>query len=102
MKTKIKLLTIFLVLSMAILVVGCLTQTIEDIRNEDHVGKTVAVKGEVQSTMKIGQLSGYLIEDSNGDNIPVSSESLPAEGDSMVVRGTLMKDTLFGYYILVD
>jgi hypothetical protein len=74
---------------------------IADIKNEDHVGKTVTVRGVVQSTIKLGDLSGYTLKDST-DTISVSAESLPKEGDTITVSGTLMHDTLFGYYIKVS
>jgi hypothetical protein len=31
--------------------------------------------------------------------IGVSAENLPKENSTVIVTGTLMKDTLFGYYI---
>ena len=74
---------------------------IADIKNEDHVGKTVTVMGAVQNTVKIGSLSGYTLKDDT-DTIAVSSEQLPKEGDTVTVTGTLMHDTLFGYYIKVS
>ena len=56
------------------------------------------VRGVVQTTLKIGSLSGYTLKD-NTDTIAVSSQQLPKEGETITVRGTLMHDTLFGYHI---
>ncbi|MBU1112124.1 MAG: hypothetical protein ABIG93_02270 [archaeon] len=95
-----KILGIVAVILTLLFVVSCTSQTIEDIKNEDHVGKTVAVRGTVENTIKIGQLSGYTLSDNSGETIGVSTEDLPQEGDIVTAKGVLMKDTLFGYYIL--
>ena len=71
---------------------------IANVKNEDHVGKTVIVGGVVQATIKLGSLSGYTLKDDT-DTIAVSSEQLPKEGQTVTVTGVLMHDTLFGYYI---
>ena len=84
-----------------LLLAGC-AQNIADIKNEDHIGKTVIVSGTVESVIKIGSLSAYTVKDSNGDTIGVSAERLPAEGDKVMVKGVLIKDTIFGYYIKQD
>lgn len=73
-------------------------QTVEDVKKEDNIGKSVTVNGEVKTVIKIGQLSGYTLEDETG-TIAVSSDDLPQEGEMITVRGTLIRDTLFGYYI---
>lgn len=99
--TKIFLRVILLVVTLAI-VSGCIMRTsIENVKNLENVGKTVTISGTVQSTMKIGELSGYIIEDEN-ESIAVSSQSLPEEGTNIRITGKLYKDTLLGYYIKVD
>lgn len=100
MKIKIYLLMISL-LFMVLLISGCTTATIQDIKNSDYVGKKVTVSGTVQNTIKLGSLSGYTIKDKT-DSISVSSEDLPSEGSKIFVTGTLIKDTILGYYIKVD
>jgi hypothetical protein len=85
-------------LPMAILLLFGCVQKISDIKNDESVGKEVKVKGVVESSIKIGTLSGYRVDD--GAEINVKSETLPRDGDEVVVKGVLMKDTLFGYYIL--
>jgi hypothetical protein len=78
---------------------GCVTvQKISEIKNDSYVGKTVTVSGTVTDSIKLGTLSGYIIDDSSG-TMPVSAVRLPAEGDKVTVSGTLISDTLFGYYI---
>jgi aspartyl-tRNA synthetase len=80
---------------------GCIAgQTIKDIKTEENVGKTVFVSGTVADVVSIGGLSYYVLEDDSG-TINVSAESLPAKGDNVTVNGTLVKDTLLGYYIKV-
>ncbi|MFW5705151.1 MAG: hypothetical protein ACOCXG_04900, partial [Nanoarchaeota archaeon] len=60
------------------------------------------VSGEAQGVIKIGDLSGYTIVEDDGDSIAISSKDLPEDGTEVTVRGTLMKDTIFGYYIKED
>ena len=82
-----------------ILFAGCSTQKISEIKNDDFIGKEVKVKGVVQDTIKIGELSGYVIKDDAGDSISVSSKDLPTEGKEVIAKGTLKKALLIGYYI---
>lgn len=93
--------TIVIVLLLLVFLTGC-TQGIPDVKSSDYVGKKVMVSGTVESTIKIGKLSGYTLADDEGNKIGVSSENLPKEGGKIIVKGTLMKDTLLGYYILAE
>lgn len=94
---------IFIMLVLAVLTLsGCSTQTIQEIKNQEHVGKTVAVRGEVTATIKLGPISGYTLTDSNKDTIGVATNDLPKEGSTVTAKGVLMKDTLLGYYIKTD
>lgn len=96
---KLFLLTIGLL--MVLFLVGC-TKAVTDVKTEDMVGKTVSLRGEVSGVIKIGQLSGYTLTDKSGDSIPVASKELPAEGDTVTIKGIVEKNPLFGYYIDVD
>lgn len=96
---KIKnFLVIFVVIGL-LLFSGCTAKPIAEVKTADNVGKTVTVKGTVAGSVKIGSLSGYIVEDAAGDKIGVSSSELPEDGKEVTVSGTLMKDTIFGYYI---
>jgi hypothetical protein len=92
-----KIITIILI-CFTIFFAGC-SQTIEEIKTTENVGKTVSVKGEVLGSVKILTLSGYTIEDENGDSIAVFSEELPETGDKITAKGTLVKKPIIGYYI---
>jgi len=81
------------------LLAGCVPKPISEIKNEQYVGKTVTVRGVVGISIKIGDLSGYTVSDGT-DDIGVKSGTLPEEGTEVTVTGRLMKDTIFGYYIL--
>lgn len=81
-----------------IFISGCVSTAIKDVKNADYVGKKVTIIGTVQNTIRLGDLSGYTIQD-NTDTIIVSSTSLPKEGSEIRITGTLMKDTILGYYI---
>jgi len=89
---------IFLIL-VVLLLSGC-AQSIAEVKDEEHIGKTVNLRGTVEGTIKIGQLSGFTLND--GDTIRVSSATLPEEGKTITVRGVLIKDSLFGYYIKAE
>lgn len=95
----IKKIVITLVLLLSLLISGCVPQNIEDIKSEENVGESVTVRGTVSNSVKIGDLSGYMITDDEDNSIAISSESIPEEGDAVTITGTLMRDTIFGYYI---
>lgn len=99
-KTFTSYILIASLLVIALLFSGCMTTPIGDVTIEDNIGKSVTVSGTVDNTVKIGDLSGYTLKDDTG-TIRISSESLPQEGTKKTVSGTLMKDSLFGYYIKV-
>ncbi|MFW6383560.1 MAG: hypothetical protein ACOCZQ_02855 [Nanoarchaeota archaeon] len=84
-----------------ILITGC-SQSIEQIKSEDYVGEEVTVKGEVKKSLKIGDVSGFRLEDDKNNSIKVGSEKLPQEGNTVTVTGILMDDSLMGYYIQAE
>ncbi|MFW5990923.1 MAG: hypothetical protein ACOCQX_01710 [Candidatus Nanoarchaeia archaeon] len=84
-----------------ILITGC-SQSIEQIKSEDYVGEQVTVKGEVKKSLKIGDVSGFRLEDDKNNSIKVGSEKLPQEGNTVTVTGVLMDDSLMGYYIQAE
>ena len=81
---------------------GCVPQDIKDIKNEEHIGKQVIVHGTVTSVISLGPLSGFILEDRNGDTISVSTKDLPAKGEEITVTGILIKDSIFQYYIKMN
>ena len=91
-----------IVLLVSVLLTACVSQSVADIKQESAVGDNVAVRGTVESSIKIGSLSAYTLKDAAGDTINVASESLPADGTTVTARGVLMRDTIFGYYIKTD
>lgn len=95
-----KYIRIILAILVVLLLAGCY-DTISEIKSPEYEGQTVTVKGTAEGVIKIGQLSGYTLVDENGDKIGVSTEDLPADGEQLTVKGVLIKDTIFGYYIKV-
>lgn len=89
----------------SLLFFGCIGQSVPieelDENPAEYVGKEIMVNGVVEGTFKLGKLSGYKITEGNA-SISVSSQSLPAEGKEMTIRGMWMKDSIFGYYLLAD
>ena len=91
--------TIFAIfLCLMVFLSGCTSMKISEVRNEKNVGNRVTVTGIVESSAKFGSISGYTLKDDSG-KIYVSSSDLPEEGLKKTVTGTVMKDTLLGYYI---
>jgi hypothetical protein len=91
-------------LPILLLVVGCLglnLTKLSDIKADQgkYAGTDVTVKGTVEKSVKIGQLSAFSLSD-GGTTMGVSSEMLPPVGKNVTVSGTVVKDTVFGYYIL--
>lgn len=102
-KKKIGEIMKYLALLSIFLFIGCIGTSLNEI-NEDpdkYVGKSVLIKGEVKNPIKIGKLSGFTLVDGN-DSIKISSEEIPKEGKTVSIKGTVMKDSLFGYYVLVE
>lgn len=96
---KFKLVLIILVF--VLLINGCV-KNISEIKNEEYIGKTVSIRGTVENTLKIGELSTYRLIDNDGTSISVASKSLPEEGDKITVKGTVERTLLLGYYIKAD
>ncbi len=88
-----------------VLLMGCLVQTtpLGDIKSDPakYVGQEVTVAGNITESVKIGQLSGFRITDGNA-TIGVRSETLPPVGTEVTVKGTVVQDSIFGYYILAS
>jgi aspartyl/asparaginyl-tRNA synthetase len=91
----------FLMIGLLIATTACSVKTIADVKKDENVGKKVTVQGNVESSIKIGSLSGYRVKDDT-DTIGVLAQTLPKEGETVKVTGILMKDSLFGYYIKAD
>ncbi len=88
-----------------LLLFGCLAQTtaLGDIKSnpEKYLGQQVTVAGNITESVKIGQLSGFRITDGNA-TMGVRSDTLPPVGTYVTVKGTVVRDTIFGYYILAS
>jgi len=91
-----------IVILVTILLTACATANISDLKNEKYIGKSVTISGTASKSIKLGKLSGFTLTDKNEDSIPVSSQTLPADNSKVTVRGTIIKDTLLGYYIKAD
>jgi len=97
-----KMLVILALLGIIMLMLGCSSLTIKEVKNENYLGKKVTISGKVDNTMKIGKISGYTLTDKEGESIPVKSTALPSEGSEISVKGTVIKDSLFGYYLQAE
>jgi hypothetical protein len=101
MKFEIKNFLLIFILSASMFISGCAVDSIENIKNDDKIGEQVTIRGTVKESVKIGEFSGYLLEDDTA-SIGIYSDSLPAEGDVVTVKGVLLKDNIFGYYVRVE
>lgn len=88
-------------LLLLVLLIAACAQPISEVKNQDNIGEQVTVSGTVKNSIKIGPLSGYMLEDETG-TIGIKSDELPKDGTKKTIRGTLIKDTIFGYYIQMD
>lgn len=91
---------ILLLLILIIFISGC--TSIKDIKEDTdkYIGKTVTLTGTSSKSIKLGSLSGFTLTDNEGNSISISSETLPKDNTRVSVTGVVMKDTLFGTYIL--
>ncbi|MFO8016808.1 MAG: hypothetical protein R6U32_06910 [Candidatus Woesearchaeota archaeon] len=89
------------VLALAVLILAGCASDISEVKSPENEGETVVVKGTVKNTIKLGKISGFTLDDGTGE-IGVSSEEMPSEGSEARVKGTLMNNTLLGYYIKAD
>jgi uncharacterized protein YxeA len=94
---------ILLILVLTLFLVGCATVSISDIKSDpnSYVGEKVNVQGTASDSLKLGKISGFKLHDGD-ESLLISSEELPKNGEKVSVRGTVMKDTLLGVYILAD
>jgi len=91
----IKIISIVLVL---FLFTGC-AQTIAEVKKDENIDKKVVVDGVVVESIKLGTISGYLLQDVNNDTIYVSSTEIPAKSTEVRASGVLKKKPIVGYYI---
>lgn len=93
------------ILLCTLLLFGCLGgyDSLADVNKnpEEYLGEKVTLKGNATKSVKLGKISGFTLVDEH-ETIPVSSEMLPPDGKEVVVKGTLMKEVLIGYYVLAD
>lgn len=84
---------------MLLFLAGCSFDDIGEIKDDEYIGETVIVSGTVKDSIKLGKLSGFTLEDDEGNTIGVASESLPREGEEIVIEGTLKQELVIGYFI---
>jgi hypothetical protein len=95
-----------LIFALALLALfGCMAQTtpLGDIKNNPgkYEGQQVTVRGNITDSLKIGSLSGFRITDGNA-TLAVRSDTLPPVGADVTVKGTVVRDSIFGYYVLAS
>ncbi len=71
---------------------------IENILNPAYVGTIITVKGNVNNFVQIGVLKGFVLVDETA-SIQVLSSQEPKRGEELIVRGKLISDSIYGYYI---
>lgn len=96
--------TAIMLFAFALILFGCIGQeydSIKDIKDnpDDYLGEKVMVEGTVKKSIKLGKLSGFMLEGDN-ESIFVSSDLLPPEDTEVMVEGTVMQEVLVGQYIL--
>lgn len=97
MKYTRQLILISLVL-LAVTLSAC-TTPVSEVQQEEYVGETVTVKGIAQEGVKLGDLSGYMLQGESED-IFISTNTFPQEGDTVRVKGEVKKVPLLGSYYI--
>ena len=92
------LLTILLLLTLSFGACSLVVKDILEIKSDEYIDEEVTIKGEVTSSVKLGAVSGFTLEDETG-SIAVASDAIPAEGEIITVKGILKQNLLLGYYI---
>jgi cytochrome c-type biogenesis protein CcmE len=101
MRTISVLFTVAFVLMLSFGCLGPKYDSLNDIKYNPgkYLGEKVVINGTVKDSVKLGKISGFQLESGNG-SIYISSDSLPAEGKTVVVQGTVMEEAIVGQYIL--
>jgi hypothetical protein len=93
-------------LAIALIAVACIPLAVSDVTKapDNYLDQKITVSGTVQNTVKLGDLSGYTLQDPAQSDavIKVSAKRLPAEGDKITVKGLWTHDSLFGYYLKAE
>ncbi|MFW6231206.1 MAG: hypothetical protein ACOC32_04255 [Nanoarchaeota archaeon] len=97
---KQHIMIIGIIFFVALLLGGC-TQTIDDMKDEDMIGKEVSIEGTVDRGFKLGDLSGFILSDDN-ESIHVSSDAVPASGDEVTVTARVRRSDILDVYYLDD
>jgi ABC-type Fe3+-hydroxamate transport system substrate-binding protein len=92
-KNKLLILALLVV---TLLLTAC-TTSIAQVQNDDYLGETISVKGEVTGSISLGELSGYTLSDGEFD-VFVASNDIPANGETVRAKGTV-KSFLGSNYI---
>lgn len=92
-----KILLLFCV--MALLMLTACAQPIGDIKNAEHIGETVTVKGTVIQTVDLGVLQGYVLADKHGDEIYVNTQNDFHVGQTVKVTGEVKRPLVNTYFI---
>jgi len=93
-------LLILLVLSLSIIIFNSLTVNLKNI--EKYEGKRVTIEGKVLNHLKIGSLNAYELEvDEQKLMVTVKNNNLPAINSTIKLTGTIYKDPLIGYELLL-
>jgi hypothetical protein len=74
-------------LILTLLLAAC-TTSIAQVQNDNNLGETITVKGEVIGSISLGELSGYTLTDGEFD-VFIASQSIPADGETVRVKGTV-------------
>ncbi|MBU2561327.1 MAG: hypothetical protein KKD17_03440 [Nanoarchaeota archaeon] len=87
-----------------LLLTGCAARvTVKDINAdpEKYMGEKVVVSGKVVAPLQMGTLSGFTLKDDKSSLI-VSSDLVPTAGDTVTVKGIVVKGVFTGHYLFAE
>ena len=98
-----RLVYVVLILVLLLSVVGCSSVTVSEINSDPskYLGKKVVVSGDVSVPMDMGIMSGFMLKEGKS-TVMVRSDDVPAKGERVTVKGTLVEGMFSGHYIYAD
>lgn len=91
-----------LTIVVALLILSGCAKSIEEVKNDEYIGKEVIVRGMAKAPTQVGPIKGYILVDKNENVIMVDADDLPEEDEIVRVKATVRELPLKAGYYLED
>ena len=98
MVEKKNLLYLLIIIIAVLLLGGCASTSIQELKSDAMINKEVTVKGTVKESFKFNKVIGCVLILEDGELI-VSSQNTCTEQEEITIKGTMQKDPVVGYYL---